>query len=81
VTGAGSKGDLLLSGDPANFGYVTAVPPPVEPFSNRPSYRKLLSMAAESNNRKDSLRVEKLSYLVLTLCVVVLVYVLVAKPF
>jgi len=57
------------------------VPPPVEPFSNRPFYRKLLSMAAESNNRKDSLRVEKLSYLVLTLCVVVLVYVLVAKPF
>ena len=57
------------------------MPPPVEPFSNRPFYRKLLSMAAESNNRKDSLRVEKLSYLVLTLCVVVLVYVLVAKPF
>ncbi len=38
-------------------------------------------MAAESNNRKDSLKVEKLSYLVLTLCVAVLVYVLVAKPF
>jgi hypothetical protein len=38
-------------------------------------------MAVESTNRKDSLRVEKLSYLVLTLCVVVLVYVLVVKPF
>jgi hypothetical protein len=38
-------------------------------------------MAAESTTRKDSLRVEKLSLLVLTLCVVVLVYVLVAKPF
>jgi hypothetical protein len=38
-------------------------------------------MAAESTNRKDSLRVEKLSYLVLTLCLVVLVYVLVVKPF
>jgi hypothetical protein len=38
-------------------------------------------MAAEPNQRKDSLRVEKLSYLVLTLCVVALVYVLVAKPF
>lgn len=38
-------------------------------------------MAAESNERTDSLRVEKLLYLVLTLCVVVLVYVLVAKPF
>jgi hypothetical protein len=38
-------------------------------------------MAAESTNRKDSLKVEKLLYLVLTLCVVVLVYVLVSKPF
>ena len=57
------------------------MPPPVEPFSNRPSYRKLLSMAAESTNRKDSLKVEKLSYLVLTLCLAVLVYVLVVKPF
>jgi len=38
-------------------------------------------MEAESTSRKDSLRVEKLSYLVLTLCVVVLVYVLVVKPF
>jgi hypothetical protein len=38
-------------------------------------------MAQESTNRKDSLRVEKLSLLVLTLCIVVLVYVLVARPF
>ncbi len=38
-------------------------------------------MAAESNTRKDSLRVEKLLYLVLALCVAVLVYVLAAKPF
>jgi hypothetical protein len=38
-------------------------------------------MAAETNQRKDSLKVEKLTYLLLTLCVVVLVYVLVAKPF
>ena len=66
---------------PANFGYVTTVPPTVEPFSNRRSCRKLHTMAAESTNRKDSLRVEKLSYLVLTLCVAVLVYVLVVKPF
>ena len=64
-----------------NFGYVTTVPPTVEPFSTPASCRKLLSMAAETNQRKDSLRVEKLSYLLLTLCVVVLVYVLVAKPF
>lgn len=66
---------------PENFGYVTTVPPTVEPFSTPASCRKLLSMAAETNQRKDSLRVEKLSYLLLTLCVVVLVYVLVAKPF
>jgi hypothetical protein len=38
-------------------------------------------MAQESTNEKDSLRVEKLSLLVLTLCIVVLVYVLVARPF
>jgi hypothetical protein len=38
-------------------------------------------MAQESTNRKDSLRVEKLSLLVLTLCIVVLVYVLMARPF
>jgi hypothetical protein len=38
-------------------------------------------MAQESTNRKDSLRVEKLSLLVLTFCIVVLVFVLVARPF
>jgi hypothetical protein len=40
-------------------------------------------MAAEFNTpaRKDNLKVEKLSLLLLTLCVVVLVYVLVARPF
>jgi hypothetical protein len=38
-------------------------------------------MAQETTNGKDSLRVEKLSLLVLTLCIVVLVYVLVARPF
>jgi hypothetical protein len=38
-------------------------------------------MAAESSARKDTLKVEKLSLLVLALCVVVLVYVLVARPF
>jgi hypothetical protein len=37
-------------------------------------------MAAESTTRKDTLRVEKLSLLVLALCVVVLVYLLV-RPF
>ncbi len=38
-------------------------------------------MGAESSTRKDSLKVEKLSLLVLTLCVVVLVYLLVFRPF
>ena len=38
-------------------------------------------MAAESNTGKDSLKVEKVSLLVLTLCIVVLVYVLVSRPF
>jgi len=38
-------------------------------------------MADETTKRKDSLRAEKLSLLILSLCIVVLVYVLVAKPF
>jgi hypothetical protein len=80
---------FLLRNEPApeahpvhtNFGYITSVPSTVEPFSTRRGYRILHSMAAESTKRKDSLRVEKLSLFILTLCVVVLVYVLVAKPF
>jgi len=38
-------------------------------------------MAGESTPRKDTLKVEKLSLLVLTLCIMVLVYVVVARPF
>jgi hypothetical protein len=38
-------------------------------------------MAEQSTTRKDTMKVEKVSLLVLTLCVVVLVYVLVAHPF
>jgi hypothetical protein len=38
-------------------------------------------MAAETRTRKDTLKVEKLSLLVLTLCVVVLVYLLIFRPF
>jgi hypothetical protein len=38
-------------------------------------------MANESTPRKDTMKVEKLSLLVLTLCIVVLVYVLVVHPF
>jgi len=37
-------------------------------------------MSAESKSGKDSMKVEKLSLLLLTLCIVVLVYVLV-RPF
>jgi len=65
-----------------NFRYVTAVPPTVEPLSRGGFYRKLEhTMAAETNTRKDNLKVEKLSLLVLTLCIAVLVYVLVYRPF
>lgn len=38
-------------------------------------------MNTESKPHKDTLKVEKLSLLILTLCIVVLVYVLVARPF
>ena len=38
-------------------------------------------MAAESNSRKDTLRMEKTSLLILGLCIVVLVYLLVFRPF
>ncbi len=36
---------------------------------------------AVHSTRKDNLKVEKLSLLVLTLCIVVLIYVLVFRPF
>jgi len=38
-------------------------------------------MADETTGKKDTMKVEKLSLLVLTLCIVVLVYVLVVRPF
>jgi len=38
-------------------------------------------MSSESTPRKDTLKVEKLSLLVLALCIVVLVYVIVCRPF
>jgi hypothetical protein len=38
-------------------------------------------MASDSTTRKDTLKVEKLSLLVLALCIVALVYVIVARPF
>ena len=40
-----------------------------------------VTMEAESSQRKDTLKVEKLSLLVLALCAAVLVYLLVARPF
>jgi len=38
-------------------------------------------MGAGSTTRKDNFKFEKLSLLVLTLCIVVLVYLLVFRPF
>jgi hypothetical protein len=38
-------------------------------------------MRAESTTRRDNLKFEKLSLLVLTLCIVVLVCLLVSRPF
>jgi hypothetical protein len=38
-------------------------------------------MAGESNSGKDTLKVEKFSILVLTLCIGILVYVLIWHPF
>lgn len=38
-------------------------------------------MNTESKPHKDTLKVEKFSLLILTLCVVILVYILVARPF
>ena len=49
-----------------------------------PPYRKLNhTMNAEPNTGKsrDNLKVEKLSLLILSLCIVILVYVLVVRPF
>ena len=63
------------------FGHVTHVPATVGPFSIAPFRWKLGGMTGESTKRKDTLRVEKLSLLVLTLCIVVLVYLLVERPF
>lgn len=58
------------------------MPPTIEPFSKLPSCGKLKAvMATESGTRKDSMKVEKLSLLVLTLCIVVLVYLLIQRPF
>jgi hypothetical protein len=36
---------------------------------------------ADDSTRKDNLKVEKLSLLVLTLCIVVLIYLIVCRPF
>lgn len=45
------------------------------------SHTVVITMNAESKPRKDTLKVEKFSLLILTLCVVILVYILVARPF
>src|SRR5690349_14856403 len=65
-----------------NFGYVTTVPPQSSHYQAGSLVGNWSQpMAGESTTRKDSLRVEKLSLLVLTLCIVVLVWLLVARPF
>lgn len=69
-----------------NCGHVTCVPATRELFSGPGFWAKLSGMKAESmktesKSGKDNLKVEKLSLLVLTLCIVVLVYLLVARPF
>jgi hypothetical protein len=38
-------------------------------------------MAEQQTTKKDTMKVEKFSLLILTLCIVALVYVLVARPF
>jgi hypothetical protein len=66
-----------------HFGHITAVPTTPEPLS-KPGFRCRLepeTMAAESSTRKDNMKVEKVSLLVLTLCIAVLVYLLVCRPF
>jgi hypothetical protein len=40
-----------------------------------------MALESTSKDSKDSLKVEKFSLLVLTLCIVVLVYLLVVRPF
>lgn len=79
-----AESKLLQTRAAANFGYVTSVPSTVEPLPGWPDYRKLNhTMKAEANTSKtkDNLKVEKLSLLILTLCIVILVYVLVVRPF
>ena len=53
----------------------------LEAIFNHSSSRETSCMTGDSTKRKDTLKVEKVSLLLLTLCIVVLVYVLVARPF
>jgi len=43
--------------------------------------RETLLMSAETKSGKDTLKVEKVSILVLGLCIAVLVYLVIARPF
>ena len=40
-----------------------------------------MNAEANTSKSKDNLKVEKLSLLILTLCIVILLYVLVVRPF
>lgn len=69
---------------PENFGHITTVPPRSSPYHIKAAFlqeNRTQAMGAESATRKDSLRVEKVSGLALILCVVVLVCLLVFRPF
>jgi hypothetical protein len=70
----GSSFSLELS---PNFGYVTTGPPPSGHYQVAFLIGNWNSMATEPTTRKDNLKVEKLSLLVLALCMVILIYVLV----
>lgn len=75
------QGEVNPVPERVNFGYVTAVPATVEPLSKRPTLLQTRTMSGDSTARKDTLKVEKASLLILTLCVLVLVGLLVFKPF
>ena len=72
---------MLTAAVSSDVGHVTGVPTTAEPFSTLASGLDNRRMAAESTRRKDTMKVEKMSLLVLSLCIVVLVYLLVARPF
>ncbi len=81
-SGFGKQCNFLRWTDLPNFGHVTTVPPTIGPFSDPRHLPQTTSyMAAESTKAKDTLKVEKTSLLVLSLCILVLVSILIWHPF